>query len=166
MVNAETLTGPTVANVPTSHDHSSVFARIQAWPNVLNTFTATYGFSGHAYANRDAGGFNLAERGIAAEKQKHTLTLSHRMLRASNWQNDVLFGFIDQGDHAGSAAIVPAVDVHDVRALAARDEGRRAAHGTKRAHRTVHAARNDTAGGIEQTLGLTHASLSTGKVVR
>jgi len=113
VVNAETLTGPTVANVPTSHDHSSVFARIQAWPNVLNTFTATYGFSGHAYANRDAGGFNLAERGIAAEKQKHTLTLSHRMLRASNWQNDVLFGFIDQGDHAGSAAIVPAVDVND-----------------------------------------------------
>src|SRR5437867_2618797 len=92
VVNAETLTGPVVANVPTSHDHNSIFARIQAWPNSLQTITGTYGFSGHEYSNQDAGGFNLRERGIATKKDKHTLTLSHRLLRASNWQNDFLFG--------------------------------------------------------------------------
>jgi len=113
VVNAETPTGTVVANVPTSHDHNSVFARIQAWPDALNTMTGTYGFSGHDYSNRDAGGFNLAERGVAAGRQKHTLTLSHRLLRASNWQNDFLFGFLDQEDHAGSAATAPAIDVND-----------------------------------------------------
>jgi hypothetical protein len=113
VVNAETLSGPVIANVPTSHDHNSVFSRIQAWPNDLNTLVVTYGFSGHDFSNRDAGGFNLAERGIAAEKQKHTLTLSHRLLLASQWQNDFLFGFIKQEEHAGSGATVPAIDVID-----------------------------------------------------
>src|SRR5205809_6260118 len=72
VVNAETQTGPFVANVPTSHDHNSVFGRIQAWPNALQTITATYGFSGHDYSNQEAGGFNLAERGIARDRRKHT----------------------------------------------------------------------------------------------
>jgi Carboxypeptidase regulatory-like domain len=47
VVNAETQTGPVVANVPTSHDHNSLFTRIQAWPNELQTIAGTYGFSGH-----------------------------------------------------------------------------------------------------------------------
>ena len=113
VVNAETLTGPVVANVPTSHDQNSIFARIQAWPNSLQTITGTYGFSGHDYSNQDAGGFNLPERGVATARHKHTLTLSHRLLRASNWQNDFLFGFVDQQDHAGRAATAPAIDVND-----------------------------------------------------
>ena len=113
IVNAETLSGPVIANVPTGHDHTSIFSRIQAWPNDLNTFIVSYGFSGHDFSNRDAGGFNLAERGIAAEKHKHTLTFSHRLLRASQWQNDFLFGFINHEDHAGGAATAPAIDVSD-----------------------------------------------------
>src|SRR5204862_3920914 len=113
VVNAETAAGPFAANVPTSHDHNSLFARIQAWPNELQTITATYGFSGHNYTNQEAGGFSLAERGIAIERHKHTLTLNHRLLRASNWQNDLLFGFIEQEDHAGSAVTAPAIDVED-----------------------------------------------------
>ncbi|PYQ86214.1 MAG: hypothetical protein DMG03_07565 [Acidobacteria bacterium] len=113
IVNAETLSGPVIANVPTGHDHTSVFSRIQAWPNDLNTFIVSYGFSGHDFSNRDAGGFNLAERGIAAEKHKHTLTFSHRLLRASQWQNDFLFGLINNEDHAGAAATAPAIDVSD-----------------------------------------------------
>ena len=98
IVNAETLSGPVIANVPTGHDHTSIFSRIQAWPNDLNTFIVSYGFSGHDFSNRDAGGFNLAERGIAAEKHKHTLTFSHRLLRASQWQNDFLFGLTMMAD--------------------------------------------------------------------
>src|SRR5439155_17475704 len=113
VVNAETQTGPFAANVPTSHDHNSIFGRIQAWPTALQTITATYGFSGHDYSNQEAGGFNLAERGIASDRRKHTLTLNHRLLRASNWQNDFLFGFISQEDHSGSAATAPAIDVND-----------------------------------------------------
>jgi hypothetical protein len=113
VVNAETPTGPFAANVPTSHDHNSIFGRIQAWPNALQTITATYGFSGHDYSNQEAGGFNLAERGIASDRRKHTLTLNHRLLRASNWQNDFLFGFINQEDHSGSAATAFAIDVND-----------------------------------------------------
>src|SRR5438046_1646779 len=70
VVNAETQTGPFAANVPTSHDHNSIFGRIQAWPNALQTITATYGFSGHDYSNQEAGGFNLAERGIASDRRK------------------------------------------------------------------------------------------------
>ena len=111
IVNAETLSGPVIANVPTGHDHTSIFSRLQAWPSDLNTFIVSYGFSGHDFSNRDAGGFNLAERGIAAEKHKHTLTFSHRLLRASQWQNDFLFGVINQEDHAGGAATAPAIDV-------------------------------------------------------
>ena len=113
VVNAETLTGPVVANVPTSHDHNSIFARVQAWPNALQTITATYGFSGHNLANQNAGGFNLAERANPAERHKNTLTLSHRLLLPSNWQNDFQFGFLDQEDHAGAAVTVSAINVND-----------------------------------------------------
>jgi hypothetical protein len=113
VVNAVTLTGPLVANVPTSKDHKSIFSRIQSWPNALHTITGTYGFSDHDYANRDAGGFNLPERGLAAGRQKQTLTLSHRLLRPSNWQNDFLFGLVRQKEQTGAAAMAPAIDVND-----------------------------------------------------
>src|SRR5947207_5729594 len=45
-VNAKTAAGPFAANVPTSHDHNSLFARVQAWPNEVQTITADYRFSG------------------------------------------------------------------------------------------------------------------------
>jgi carboxypeptidase family protein/TonB-dependent receptor-like protein len=113
VVNAVTLTGPVITNVPTTRDHNSVFARIQAWPNALHTITGTYGFSDHAYTNRDAGGFNLPERGVAAGRSKHTLTLSHRQSSPSNWRNEFLFGFISLGNHEGAASTAPAIDVSD-----------------------------------------------------
>src|SRR5438477_6790600 len=51
----------------------------------LNSFPTRRSSDLHEYSNRGAGGFNLAERGVAAGRQKHTPTLSHRLLRASNW---------------------------------------------------------------------------------
>jgi hypothetical protein len=112
VVNAVTLAGPFVANVPTSRRHDSTFARIQWWPSALHTVFATYGFSDQSSRNRESGGFNLPERGVAAARHKHKATLTYRALLPPNWSNTLLVGMTREEEHTGNPATAPAIVVN------------------------------------------------------
>jgi hypothetical protein len=112
VVNAMTLAGPFVANVPTSRHHDSILTRIQWWPTALHTLYATYGFSDQAFRNRDTGGFNLPERGVAGARHKHKVTLTYRALLPPNWSNSLLVGLTSEDEHTGNSASAPAIVVN------------------------------------------------------
>lgn len=112
VVNAVTLAGPFVANVPASQRHDSIFTRIQWWPSTLHTVYATYAFSDHASNNRGTGGFNLPERGTGAERHSHKVTVSDNALLPPNWSNNLLVGVTMEEERTGSAATTPAVIVN------------------------------------------------------
>ena len=92
VVNAVTLAGPFVANVPVSQRHDNIFSRIQWWPNTLHTLYATYAFSEQTSNNRGTGGFNLPERGTGADRHSHKMTVSDNALLPPNWSNNLVAG--------------------------------------------------------------------------
>jgi len=113
VTDAVTAAGPFVANVPTSHRHDNIFTRPQWWPNDLQVLAATYTFNDQVYKNRDSGGFNLPERGVASERRKHKVTVNHSLLLPSGWQNNIRFGFTRDNDRTGGPAGAPGVVVND-----------------------------------------------------
>jgi hypothetical protein len=112
VVNAVTMAGPFVANVPTSRRNDSMFTRIQWWPSGLHTIYATYGFSDQASRNRESGGFNLPERGVTAARRKHKVTFTYRALLPPNWSNSLLFGVTNEAEHTGSPVTASAIVVN------------------------------------------------------
>lgn len=111
VVNAVTLAGPFVQNVPTSQVRNSLFARVQWWPNSLHTVYGTYGLSERSYTNREAGGFNLPERGVAAARRAHKLTVNYGAMLPPNWQNNLLVNAESSEEQTGTAVTVPAIVV-------------------------------------------------------
>src|SRR4029434_6856790 len=89
VINAVTLSGPFVENVPTSQRHGTLFTRVQWWPNTLPTLSATYGYACQRFTNRESGGFTLPEHGVPADRHKHKLTVSYGTMIPSNWQNNL-----------------------------------------------------------------------------
>jgi hypothetical protein len=112
VVNAVTLAGPFVANVPASQHHDNIFTRIQWWPSTLHTLYATYAFSDQASNNRGTGGFNLPERGMGADRHSHKATVIDNALLPPNWSNNLLVGVTTEEERTGSAATAPAVVVN------------------------------------------------------
>jgi len=113
VTDAVTVAGPFIANVPTSHRHDNIFTRPQWWPNDLQVLAATYTFNDQAFKNRDSGGFNLPDRGVAAERRKHKATLTHSLLSPSGWQNNAIVGFTHETDRSGDPATVSGIVVND-----------------------------------------------------
>jgi hypothetical protein len=117
VINAMTLGGPFVQNVPTSQHHDTLFARIQWSLNSLQHLYATYAYGRQSFVNRESGGFNLPERGISVDRAKHKLTISHGAILPPSWQNNLLFTATSEDERAGAAASVPGIIV--TRAFAA-----------------------------------------------
>ena len=113
IVNAVTLAGPLVANVPTIQHRDNIFARMQWWVSPLHTLYATYTFTDHTYHNKTVGGFNLPEQGVHDGRQKHSVTLDYSAMIPANLRNDLRFSFTHDNDQIGNAAANPAVIVND-----------------------------------------------------
>jgi outer membrane receptor protein involved in Fe transport len=112
VVNAMTLTGPFVANVPAAQHHDNIFARVQWWPTALHSIYGTYGFSDHTFKNRGTGGFNLPERGMAGERHNHKVTVSDSAMLPPNWSNNLALGVTREEERAGTAATSPSIVVN------------------------------------------------------
>ena len=102
VVNAETLTGPFITNVPTSQRRDSLFTRVQWWASPLQTLYITYAYGEQTYRNRDSGGFNLPEHVFNTERTRHKSTLSYGALLPANWQNNLLVTVTKEDERAGS----------------------------------------------------------------
>jgi hypothetical protein len=111
-INAETLAGPVVKDVPTFARNDSLFTRVQWWPSALNTVYVTYGFSDHPARNHEAGGFNV-DGGFDAGQKKHKVALNQNLLLPPNWSNNLLVSVSQQDDHEGGPATAPFISVND-----------------------------------------------------
>jgi Carboxypeptidase regulatory-like domain len=111
IVNAMTLTGPVVANVPTFQRNDSLFSRLQWWPSALHTLYATYAYSDQPARNRGTGGFNLPERGFDAGQHKHKLTLNQNVLFPPSWSNNLVVSLTKQDERTGDSPTAPAIIV-------------------------------------------------------
>jgi hypothetical protein len=111
IVNAMTLTGPVVANVPTFQRNDSLFSRVQWWPSSLHTLFVTYGYRDQPERNRGTGGFNLPERGFDVRDQKHKLTLNQNLLLPPSWSNNLTVTLTRQDERTGDPASAPAIIV-------------------------------------------------------
>src|SRR5207249_7954741 len=112
VVNAVTLAGPFIANVPTSQRHDNFFTRLQWWPSALQTVYVTYAFSDQTSNNRGTGGFNLPERGMGADRHSHKVTVSDNALLPPNWSYNLLFTVTTEEERSGKAATAPAIVVN------------------------------------------------------
>ena len=112
VVNAVTLTGPVLENVPTTQHRDNVFARLQWWVSPLHTLYGTYNFNDHSYHNKDVGGFNLPEQGVNDGRHRHRVMLDYSAIIPANWRNDLRFSFSNDNEHTGNSAVAPAIIVN------------------------------------------------------
>ncbi|PYV15389.1 MAG: hypothetical protein DMG21_15195, partial [Acidobacteria bacterium] len=138
IVNAMTLTGPVVANVPAFQRNDSLFSRLQWWPSALDTLYATYAFSDQPARNRGAGGFNLPEQGFEAGAHKHKLTLSQNLLLPPSWSNSLVVSLTKQDERSGNAATAPAIIVKQAFAAGPSQSFTRDKRGSVDLQNTVH----------------------------
>jgi len=76
IVNAVTLTGPLVVNVPTTVGRDDILGRIDLHPGSTHSLTAFYSFDQKFQSNQGVGGFNLADQAFATALRAHKFQFS------------------------------------------------------------------------------------------
>jgi len=113
VVNAVTLAGPLVANVPTEERHYRSFTRLQWWPTDTHTLYTTYEYRHKSRNNDQVGGFRLAEQGLSKRGYSHKLTLGEAAILSGNSRNEFHWLFQKDDGRTGQLATAPAIVVND-----------------------------------------------------
>jgi hypothetical protein len=111
VVNARTLAGPLIKNIPTPERRTSLFGRLQFYLNDRHKLEARYDFNNEAERNRGVGGFNLSSQAISAAERRHRFQFSERAILSSSLINDLRFIFERRGERRGAPATGPAIVV-------------------------------------------------------
>jgi hypothetical protein len=113
VVNAVTLTGPLIANVPTEERHYRTFTRLQWWPSDAHTLYGTYEFRNKSRQNDQVGGFHLPEQGISKRGYSHKLTFGDSAIFSGNSRNEFHLFFQREDGRNGGLATAPEIIVND-----------------------------------------------------
>src|SRR6185295_7618660 len=99
VVNALTLAGPLVANVPRSLYATNLLGRIDVRDDGPTAVNLIYAFYDQPERNYGVGGLRLAEQGVSRDRRSHKLQLSHTTLLSDRLLNvaRVTFERRDQG---------------------------------------------------------------------
>jgi carboxypeptidase family protein/TonB-dependent receptor-like protein len=111
VVNALTLAGPLVANVPTSLYKTNLLGRIDVRDDGPNAFAILYAFSDQPERNVDVGGLRLAEQGFSRDKRSHKLQASYSRLFSDKLLNVARFVAERRNEHIGNPASLPSIEV-------------------------------------------------------
>lgn len=111
VVNALTLNGPLVANVPTSLYTTNLLGRIDMRSDNPPVFTMLYAFYDQPERNNGAGGLRLAEQGISRDKRSHKFQTSYSSLFSDSLLNVLRFTFERKQEHIGNPSDQPAIQV-------------------------------------------------------
>lgn len=111
IVNATTLAGPLVQNVPTSQTTTNLFGRIDLRPNDSNTVTLLYSFHDDSESNRGVGGLRLPEQGTSANDRRQKFQAYDTTVFSPHFINTVRFGFERRNKRRGIRAFAPAIEV-------------------------------------------------------
>jgi hypothetical protein len=111
VVNAETLSGPFIQNIPTSQHTTNLLGRIDLRPNDANTVTVLYSFHDEPQNNRGVGGLRLPEQGTSADDRRHKLQMSDTTVLSPSLLNVARFTFERRKERVGIRATAPEIEV-------------------------------------------------------
>ncbi|HKP12816.1 MAG TPA: TonB-dependent receptor, partial [Blastocatellia bacterium] len=109
IVNALTLAGPLVANVPTSRYSTNLLGRVDVRDDGPTSVTLAYTFYDQPERNYGVGGLRLAEQGISRDRRGHRVQLSHTTLLSDSLLNVARFSFERRVDSLGNLADEPTI---------------------------------------------------------
>jgi hypothetical protein len=112
IVNAQTLAGLLIENIPTPERRTSLLSRLQFYLNDRHKLEARYDFNNEAERNRGVGGLYLRSQAISAAERRHRFHLSERAILSSSLINDLRFIFERQEERRGAPATGPAIVVN------------------------------------------------------
>jgi len=111
VVNADTLSGPLMENVPTFKGNTRLLGRIDWKPNKLNRINLTYNFFDQSQRNRGVGGLRLAEQGFDSNRSGHKFQATVTTAFSPSLLNTFRFSFRRQKQRVGNIAEEPAIRV-------------------------------------------------------
>ncbi|BDC52115.1 hypothetical protein F183_A44300 [Bryobacterales bacterium F-183] len=111
VVNARTLQGPVLENVPAPERRTRLLARFERRGEMHQT-TTQYGFVEESQENRNAGGLRLATQGTPASERAHRFQLSDRVLLFGRMLQDFRLVLQREQTARGVEATDPAIQVH------------------------------------------------------
>ena len=112
VVNARTLAGPLIENIPTPERRSSLLGRLQFYLNDRHKLEARYDFNNETERNRGVGGFHLSSQAISVAERRHRFQLTERAILSPSLINDMRFVFERQEERRGAPATGPAIVVN------------------------------------------------------
>lgn len=107
IVNAKTLTGPVVANVPTNQNRVGILARLDFHMSPLHSFTASYGFEKNDETNGGVGGFLLPEQAYPTVQKDHKFQFTDQAVLSASFLNTVRAIVRHENSAAGATPIGP-----------------------------------------------------------
>ena len=111
VVNALTLSGPLVENVPTSQRRTNLFARFDFYPTRRHTVAAFYKFDRQADRNQSAGGLNLAEQGSSSNFHENKFEVSDQFIVSPRLLNNLRLIFWRARPASGSPSTEAEIQV-------------------------------------------------------
>ncbi|HKP87112.1 MAG TPA: TonB-dependent receptor [Blastocatellia bacterium] len=111
VVNALTLAGPLVANVPTSLYTTNLLGRIDMHDDGPNSVNLIYAFYDQPERNYGVGGLRLAEQGISRDRRSHKVQSSHAAVISDNLLNVARLTFERKSESIGNVTNQPAIQV-------------------------------------------------------
>jgi hypothetical protein len=112
IVNARTLSGPLILNVPRALVRTDAVGRVNLHVGSGHTVTAAYGFDDKLESNRGVGGFHLLDRGIRATRWGHDARLTYQAVLSSSFLNTLRVRLGRNAAREGTRAEAPAITVN------------------------------------------------------
>jgi hypothetical protein len=112
VVNARTLAGPLIENIPTPERRTSLLGRLEYYLNNRHKLDARYDFNNEVERNRGVGGFHLSSQAIGASERRHRFQISESDILSSSLINNLRFIFERREERRGAPATGPAIVVN------------------------------------------------------
>ena len=112
IVNARTLAGPLIENIPSLGRRARLLGRLEYYLNNNHKLDARYDFNNEVERNRGTGGLNLRSQAIGAAERRHRFQISESAILSSSLINNLRFIFERQEERRGAPATGPAIVVN------------------------------------------------------
>lgn len=112
VVNARTLDGVLVENVPTNHDRTNLLAQVAFRLAGIHAFTSSYALLDNTETAQGVGGFTLPEHGVKANKRVQRIRLADQAVPSSRFSNSLQMTVKHEEQSTGGPADQPSIVVH------------------------------------------------------
>jgi carboxypeptidase family protein/TonB-dependent receptor-like protein len=112
IVNATTLQGPVIQNVPTFRDNTNVLARLDLRPNPSNTVSLVYNFHDSPEDDRGVGGLQLPAHQTSRDDRRQRGQFWYTGVISPTTINVLRFSYMEHDRRDGIPALAPEIHVN------------------------------------------------------